>query len=73
MEGGNMKERPFAKLRGKMSETGYSQERLAEAIGIAPTSLNLKLAGKREFTRIEIEMIFRLLKLENVQDYFFNQ
>ena len=66
-----MKEKPYAKLRGKMAEKGISQERLAKAIGISKTALSMKLSGEREFRFKEMECIYKVLELEDVQSYFF--
>lgn len=51
-------------LRGKMAEAGYTQKRLAHAIGISPQSLNRKLKGKRQFTVGEAAAISECLSLD---------
>ena len=44
------KVKPNGKIRAAMVEAGYTQETLANAIGIGHSTLNIKLNGKRDFT-----------------------
>ena len=44
-------------LKAKMAEAGFSQRSLASKIIMSPTTLNLKLAGKRPFSLDEVEKI----------------
>lgn len=62
----------FGKLRGKMVELRVTQGDLAKELGISPSTLNLKLNGKREFTLSEIWRIKLALNLENTDAYFFS-
>lgn len=63
----------FSKLLGRIKEYGYTQERLAEEIGIAKATMNLKLNSKAYFTTQEIEKIRRILLIETeeIGVYFF--
>ena len=44
-------------LKAKMTEIGFTQRSLASKIKMSPTTLNLKLAGKRPFSLDEVERI----------------
>ena len=63
----------YSKLLGKMKECGYTQERLAKALGISPCTLNQKLKNKASFTQREIHSICVLLNIcgEEVFAVFF--
>lgn len=63
----------YAKLRGKIKEVFETQERFAEAMGMDCSTLSLKLNGKSEWSRIEIEKACNLLgiQIEEVYAYFF--
>lgn len=63
----------FDKLRGRMTELRVTQKQLANAIGIDPSTLNLKITGKRDFTLNEVWMISQVLKLDSVESYFFTK
>jgi transcriptional regulator with XRE-family HTH domain len=58
-------------LLGKMREKGYSQERLAKAVGISEVALWNKLHNKTDFTRTEMFTISKVLELDDVPSYFF--
>ena len=62
-----------AKLLGRLKEFGMTQENLAEKIGMAKATLNLKLNGKAYFTSKEMAKILEELKIpfEEVSAYFF--
>lgn len=63
----------FSKLLGRIKEYGYTQERLAEEIGMTKTTMNLKLNGKAYFSAPEIEKIRKILCIEigDIGVYFF--
>ena len=44
-------------------ENGYSQVGLAEALGVDPSTLSMKVNNKRPFTIAEVEDVSKLLKL----------
>lgn len=50
------------KLRGKRVEKGFTQEEMAEKIGISTNAYNLKEQGKREFRVREINILLKLLE-----------
>lgn len=63
----------FSKLLGRIKEFGYTQERLAEEIGMAKTTMNLKLNNKASFTQPDIEKIRKILHIDTdeIGAYFF--
>lgn len=63
----------FSKLLGRIKECGYTQERLAEEIGMTKTTLNLKLNNKAYFTAPDMEKIRKVLciDVEEMGVYFF--
>lgn len=63
----------YSKLLGRMRECGVTQERLADFIGIAPTTLSAKLNNKGNFTTIEIDCICKVLDIskDEIGIYFF--
>lgn len=62
----------FDKLKGKMTESRISQEKLARHLGITVQSLNAKLNGRSQFTLEEVVKITKVLALEDPVDIFFN-
>lgn len=65
----------YSKLRGRIIEKFGSQKDFAMAMGMNVSTLSLKLNGKSEWTREEIEKACHLLDipLEEVHFYFFAQ
>lgn len=63
----------FSKLRGRITEKFGLEIRFAEAMGMSPRTLSLKLNGVREFKPSEIVKALELLELqtEDVGLYFF--
>lgn len=61
------------KLKAKITENGYSREKIAEILGISPTSLNYKLNEKRQFKANEILILSKVLKIKDkdLAKYFF--
>ena len=57
----------YSKLLGRMREYGYTQEKLAEAIGINESTLNAKLKGKTYFNQVLIDKICKLLNIDNCE------
>ena len=51
------------KFKAKLVEAGLTVEKLAEIIGINQATLYRKIAGKSEFTRIEMQVIQKALHL----------
>ena len=63
----------YSKLLGRMKECGFTQQRLARAIGISEYSLNAKLNNKFSFKQEEMDAICRALDIPNeeIGEYFF--
>lgn len=60
-------------LRGKMTEKGYTQEKLAQAVGISTNSLSRKLLGERQFRLGEVVKICEVLEIDDPRDIFFTK
>ena len=65
----------YSKLLGRIKECGYTQETLAKRIGIAESSMCLKLNNKADFKKLEIFLICKTLgiKINEIGTYFFTQ
>lgn len=63
----------FSRLLGRIKEFGYTQEDVAEFIGVAPGTLNAKLKNKGRFTATEIVAICKMLNIskDEIGLYFF--
>lgn len=63
----------YSKLLGRIKECGYTQEKLAEEIGLTKTTMSLKLNNKAFFTQPEIFKIRSILRIpdEEIVAYFF--
>jgi transcriptional regulator with XRE-family HTH domain len=63
----------YSKLLGRIKECGFTQERLAKAIGKNKSTLSAKLNGQFPFTTKEIDDICKVLDISNdeIGDYFF--
>lgn len=59
------------KLKGARVERGFSQERLADALGMPVVTYRTKENGISAFTEVEIKKICELLD-KSVTDIFFN-
>ena len=72
-----MKKKVFdhSRLLGRIKECGFTQETLAKHIGIAESSMCLKLNNKAAFRHCEIDAISEALKIEPIEigTYFFTQ
>lgn len=68
-----MEQYDYGKLLGRMREKRFTQDYLAEKIGISATSMNLSLNNKRDFKQEEIVSVCSELdiSLADVADYFF--
>lgn len=62
-----------SRLLGRIKECGFTQEALAKHIGIAESSMCLKLNNKASFRHCEIDAISSALKIESseIGVYFF--
>lgn len=63
----------YSKLLGRIKECGFTQETLAKRIGIANSSMCLKLNNKANFRHIEMFLVCEALKIEvcEIGVYFF--
>ena len=63
----------YSKLLGRIRECGFTQESLAKHIGIAESSMCLKLNNKANFKQPEITLIGEALGIANCEIgvYFF--
>lgn len=61
----------YSKLLGRIRECGFTQKSLAKHIGIAESSMCLKLNNEANFRQIEIFLISKALKISEIGVYFF--
>lgn len=63
----------YSKLLGRMRECGFTQERLATAIGINKYTLNTKLNNKFSFSQEEILAICKVLSIPvcDISEFFY--
>ena len=63
----------YPKLRGAIREKFGTQEAFAKALGVNPSTLVKKLAGRVEWTVGEVQAAVELLGLphDSISDYFF--
>lgn len=59
-------------IKAYMTLNDISQRELAKVIGITTTALNLKINGKRQFNRDEMEIISNTLGV-SVEELFFTK
>lgn len=71
-KGGAMKGK-FLKLRGRMTEMGFSRESLSKEIGMTYQCLCRRLSGATDFTLTEMETICKVLNITDPEVYFFEQ
>lgn len=48
-------------IRGAIKDHGYTQEKMGKVLGLAPSTFNLKINGKNEFTLSECAKIAQAL------------
>lgn len=60
----------YSKLLGRMRELGKTQEDVAKAAGISPSTLNQKLNTAREFRQTEMKAICAFLDIHDIDLYF---
>ena len=61
----------FSKLKGRMTECGYTHKDMAKALGISDTTFSFKINGKRDFTLKELIIMSKVLNMGDVMPYFF--
>lgn len=60
-------------LKAKIVEVGVDRKKIAEKLGISPTSLNYKLNGRTQFKANEIQVLSAILGISAEKDkYFFS-
>ena len=64
----------YQRLKLKIKSVYKTQSRMAEAIGISRSTLNLKLSGKAEWGQYEMFKVLRLLgeSIDRITMYFYN-
>ena len=65
----------YSKLLGRMRELGYTQEKLAKAIGLNESTLNAKLNNKGYFNNNLIDKICEVLNISkgDIVPYFYTK
>lgn len=68
-----MQQYDYSMLLGRMKERGFTQEKLAKALGISECSVNFSLNNKRNFRQDEILKMTEVLEIpgKKLEDYFF--
>lgn len=61
----------FSKVIGRMAELNLKHQDMAKALGICKATFSLKINGRREFTRSEIQTMMLLLNITDPVPYFF--
>ena len=63
----------YSKLLGRMKELGYTQGKLANAIGVNESTLNAKLNNKGYFSNYLIDKICEVLDISKTEigSYFY--
>lgn len=59
------------KLKSLIVEKGFTQQSLANQMGISFASLNMKIHNKRQFKAKEISLLCNLLTIRDVHEIFF--
>ena len=59
----------YSKLLGRMKECGYTQEKMAQAIGISVGTMSQKLNNKAYFYHPEMQKICELLSITGADVY----
>lgn len=57
----------YSKLLGRMRELGFTQEKLAKAIGLNESTLNAKLKNKGYFNNNQIDKICEVLDISKTE------
>ena len=63
----------FNKLKGRIREKGLTQVELAKMVGMSPSVMNQKLNNKSDFTLMETFVIAKVLGIDDINAYFFNE
>lgn len=62
-----------SKLRGKIREVIGSEQDFCKLMNLSPTTMTLKLNGKRKFTQLEMRNAISILEIDTneISEYFF--
>lgn len=62
-----------SKLRGKIREVIGSEQDFCILMNLSPTTMTLKLNGKRKFTQLEMRNAISILEIDpkEISEYFF--
>lgn len=59
------------KLKGKITEQGYTMKEVAAKIGIRQQTLSIKLHNKSSFRADEMVKLCGLLNITDIKEYFY--
>lgn len=57
----------YSKLLGRIKECGYTQEKLAQAIGISESTMSQKLNNRANFYHPEMQKMIDLLNIADAE------
>lgn len=60
------------KIKSKMTELGYTQQKLADDMGMSVQTLNAKLNGRSGLSLDEAISMIKILRLEDPMSIFFS-
>lgn len=65
----------YSKLKGRIKEKGFTQEDIANNLGINKSTISLRLNNQSLFVQDEINEIIKLLEIpgEEIKEYFFEE
>ncbi len=65
----------YNKLKGRIKEKGFTQEDIANSLGINKSTISLRLNNQSLFVQDEINKIIKLLEIpgEEIKEYFFEE
>ncbi len=65
----------YSKLKGRIKEKGFTQEDIANNLGINKSTISLRLNNQSLFVQDEINKIIKLLEIpgEEIKEYFFEE
>lgn len=63
----------YEMLKNEIKQNGYFQKEIAKKIGIEPETFSIKMNNKQPFTQTEMDKLKKLLKLKNIEEYFFTK
>lgn len=60
--------KPYLKLKGRIMACGFTQEQVANSIGITQQALSMKLNGKTRWTVPEMYIVGEVLRVKSADD-----